>query len=159
MKESPEEHGGEGELSPIRGGRSRQGNGAIPRQTGAGGMTAMLEQATSGDALLEPRSELRAVVAESEREVEQLAHDFEGLARETRAILEIAGVIAACAGDERMGSVLPGVRRLAFAAKSFLRERLEATAGILETVTAEAALLERLAHLTRGQKAAPPQPR
>jgi methyl-accepting chemotaxis protein len=116
-------------------------------------MTTVLEQATARSALRDPESALRAVVAESDREVEQLARDFEGLARETSTIVEIAGVIAGCAGDERMGSVLPGVERLASAAKSFLRERLEATAGILNTVTAEAALLERLAHLTRGQKA------
>ena len=116
-------------------------------------MTTVLEQATARSALRDPESALRAVVAESDREGEQLARDFEGLARETSTIVEIAGVIAGCAGDERMGSVLPGVERLASAAKSFLRERLEATAGILNTVTAEAALLERLAHLTRGQKA------
>jgi methyl-accepting chemotaxis protein len=116
-------------------------------------MTAVLEQTRARSALRDPESALRTVAAESEREVEQLAHDFEGLARETSTIVEIAGVIAGCAGDERMGSVLPDVQRLASAAKSFLRERLEATAGILDTVTAEAALLERLAHLTRGQKA------
>ena len=116
-------------------------------------MTSVLERTTARCVLEDPESALRAVVAESEREVEQLAHDFEGLARETSTIVESAGVIAGCAGDERMGSVLPGVRRLASAAKSFLRERLEATAGILATVTAEAALLERLAQLTRGQKA------
>ncbi|MGB9032538.1 MAG: hypothetical protein WCC27_20610 [Acidobacteriaceae bacterium] len=116
-------------------------------------MTAVLEQAPVPCALEEQESALRAVAAESEREVEQLAHDFEGLARETSTILESAGVIAGCAGDERMGSVLPGVQRLASAARSFLRERLEATAGILDTVTTEAALLERLAQMTRGQKA------
>ena len=116
-------------------------------------MTAVLERAAAPCALRDLESALGAVVAESEREVEQLAHDFEGLARETSTILEIAGVIAGCAGDERMGSVLPGVRRLASAAKGFLRERVEATARILETVTAEGALLERLARLTRGQKA------
>ena len=116
-------------------------------------MTAVLERTTARCALEDPEHALRTVVVESEREVEQLAHVFEGLARETSTIVENAGVIAGCAGDERMGSVLPGVRRLASAAKSFLRERLEATAGILATVTAEAALLERLAQLTRGQKA------
>jgi len=88
-------------------------------------MTTVLEQATARSALRDPESALRAVVAESDREVEQLARDFEGLARETSTIVEIAGVIAGCAGDERMGSVLPGVERLASAAKSFLRERLE----------------------------------
>jgi methyl-accepting chemotaxis protein len=142
-----------GELFSARSGRSRLGNGAIPRQTGASGMTAVLERTAAPCALRDSENALRAVVAESECEVEQLAHDFEGLARETSTILEIAGVIAGCAGDERMGSVLTGVQRLASAAKSFLRERVEATTGILETVTAEAALLERLAHLTRGQKA------
>jgi hypothetical protein len=52
-----------------------------------------------------------------------------------------------------MASVLPGVEKLGSAAKGFTRGRLEATAGILETVIAEEALLGQLSEMTRGQKA------
>ena len=97
--------------------------------------------------------ELRTLLAESEREMERLGHDFEALARETNAILETAGVIVSCAESERMASVLPGVQKLASAAKAFIRGRLQATAGVLDTVVAEEKLLERLTQLTRGQKA------
>jgi len=45
------------------------------------------------------------------------------------------------------------VEHLTVATKSYLRERLEATSGILDTVVEEAALLERLGDLTKGQKA------
>jgi len=87
----------------------------------AGGMTTVLEQATARSALRDPESALRAVVAESDSRGRATGSHFEGLARETSTIVEIAGVIAGCAGDERMGSVLPGVERLASRRKSFLR--------------------------------------
>jgi hypothetical protein len=96
--------------------------------------------------------ELRTLLAESEREMEGLGHDFEALASETNAILETAGVIVSCAESERMASVLPGVQKLASAAKAFIRGRLQATAGVLDTVVAEEKLLERLTQLTRGQR-------
>jgi methyl-accepting chemotaxis protein len=96
---------------------------------------------------------LRSVMAEGEREMESLGRDFEGVARASSAILESAGAIVSCAESERMASVLPGVQKLGSAAKGFIRTRLEATAGILDTVIAEQALLQQLSHLTRGQKA------
>jgi chemotaxis signal transduction protein len=92
-------------------------------------------------------------MAEGEREMESLGRDFEGLARASNAILESAGAIVGCAESDRMASVLPGVQKLGSAAKGFIRTRLEATAGILDTVIAEQALLQQLSHLTRGQKA------
>ncbi len=111
------------------------------------------ERAAAPRTLRELAGELRAVVADSEKEMETLGRDFEGLAGQTNFVLENAGEIISCIEGGRMGSVLPGVRQLESAAKDFLRERLGATARILEAVTGEAALLERLAQLTRGQKA------
>ena len=103
--------------------------------------------------LRELGADLRVLSADSERAIEELARDFEGLAQEIREVVATAGTIVRCAEDDRMALVLPGVEHLSTATKSFLRERLEATAGILETVGAEAGLLERLAQLTRGQRA------
>jgi hypothetical protein len=97
--------------------------------------------------------ELGALLAESEREIGRLGSDFEGLARQTDAILQTARTIVSCAESERMASVLPRVHKLGEAARAFIAERLAATAGILETVVAEAAQLERLTQLTAGQKA------
>jgi uncharacterized protein YoxC len=94
---------------------------------------------------------LQEVLVDAEREMELLGHDFEGLARETRRVLDAAGKIVGCAEGERMASVLPQVQQLGTAATNFIRQRLEATEGILDTVKAEAGLLEQLAHLTRGQ--------
>ncbi len=110
-------------------------------------------RAAAPRALRELAGELRAVVADSEKEMETLGRDFEGLAGQTNFVLENAGEIISCIEGGRMGSVLPGVRQLESAAKDFLRERLGTTARILEAVAGEAALLERLAQLTRGQKA------
>ena len=103
--------------------------------------------------LNEFEGELRAVLADSEQEIGALVRDFEGLAAETSLIVDAAGIIVGFAESERMSSVLPRLQLLGSAAKSFIRDRLAATAGILETVTAEAALLEKLAQLTRGQRA------
>jgi hypothetical protein len=97
--------------------------------------------------------ELRSLLTESEKEMGQLARDFEVLARETNGIVATAGVIVSCAESEGMASVLPGVQKLASTAQAFIRDRLEATANVLATVVAEEKLLERLTQLTRGQKA------
>jgi hypothetical protein len=95
---------------------------------------------------------LQAVLVDAEREMELLGHDFEGLALETSRVLDAAGAIVGCAEGERMASVLPRVQQLGTVATNFIRQRLDATEGILDTVKAEASLLELLAHLTRGQK-------
>ena len=118
-------------------------------------MTALAgqEAASVAASLREVDRGLRGVVVDSGKEVEQLARDFEGLAGDTSGLLEAAGAIMRCAEDEKVTRVLPGAHRLGAAARSFLHERLDATGGILGTVGGEAALLERLAHLTRGQKA------
>jgi DNA repair exonuclease SbcCD ATPase subunit len=48
--------------------------------------------------------------------------------------------------------VIPKVQSLGAAARLFIHERLEATAGILNNAAAEARLLDRLSELTRGQR-------
>jgi chromosome segregation ATPase len=116
-------------------------------------MTLVAEGEAVRTVLSRVAGELRTLLIDSEKEMEGLGHDFQALAREANAILEAAGVIVSCAESERMASVLPGVQKLAGAAQEFIRGRLEATAGVLDTVVAEEKLLERLTQLTRGQKA------
>lgn len=116
-------------------------------------MTGRPEKARGAGSLRATEKVLGAMAAGAEREMDRLGRDFENLAREASAILDAAGAIVGCAESERMGSVLPGVRRLGNAAKDFIRGRLTATAGILETVIAEEKLLRQLEELTRGQKA------
>ncbi|HEY1500765.1 MAG TPA: hypothetical protein VGF88_14385 [Acidobacteriaceae bacterium] len=110
-------------------------------------------EATVPSALRGLEDELRTLMRGAETEMETLGRDFEGLASATATILETAGVIVGCAEGERMESVLPQVQRLGAAAKVFIRDRLRASAGILDTVIAEEGLLKRLSDLTRGQKA------
>ncbi len=75
------------------------------------------------------------------------------MAQATREIVNSAAVIVGCSENDGVQSVLTDVHGLAEATRRFLRQRLESTAGIAETVTAEAALLGRLGQLTRAQKA------
>jgi hypothetical protein len=117
-------------------------------------MTATaLAKAAPGPMLLELEDELQALMRDAEKEMENLGRDFEGLARETGVVLETAAVIVGCAEGERLSSVLPQVENLGAAAKTFIRGRLGASSGILDTVIAEEKLLKHLSHLTRGQKA------
>jgi chromosome segregation ATPase len=105
------------------------------------------------ETLEQAEGELLALMAASESEISAVAQGFEDLAHDTDTILRLAGGIVGCVEDEKVLSVLPKVKTLGETAKLFIRERLEATSGILETVTEEAKLLERLSHLTRGQRA------
>jgi hypothetical protein len=128
-------------------------DGEMARQTGVGAMTAVAEQVLAPPILQQVEGELRAVLTDSEREIGTVARDFEELARASGVILKTAGTIVGCVESDRMATVLPRVQQLGSAAKRFIHARLEATSGILETVTAEAAVLERLAQLTQGQRA------
>jgi chromosome segregation ATPase len=114
---------------------------------------AVAEPALAPERLRKLANGLRVLLDQAETEMEQLGREFQELARETGTLLETAGVIVGCAESERMGSVLPGVQTLGAAARDFIRERLGATAGVLDTVVAEEKLLEHLTQLTRGQKA------
>jgi hypothetical protein len=111
------------------------------------------EQSAGESSLKDLERELRSVVANSEKHIGALVQDFEGLAKEISQIIDSAGIIVGCAESKRMLSILSRVQLLGAAAKSFIEGRLAATKGILDTVTAEAALLERLAQQTCGQRA------
>jgi methyl-accepting chemotaxis protein len=96
--------------------------------------------------------ELQALISESEKEICIVSRGFSELASDTDAILRLAGAIAGCVEDERVLSVLPKVQSLGTAAKVSIGARLEATTGILEIVSSEAKLLERISTLTRNQR-------
>jgi len=113
-------------------------------------MTAVAEELSE---LAGVAGELRALLAESEIQMDKLGADFQVLGEKTNGIVEKAGEIVRCTEDERLAGLLPGVQRLGSAAQGFIRQRLEGTTGVLETVTREERLLERLTQLTRGQKA------
>jgi hypothetical protein len=98
-------------------------------------MTAVAEQVLAPPILQQVAGELRTVLTDSERELGNVARDFEELARASGVILKTAGTIVGCVESDRMATVLPRVQQLGSAAKRFIHARLEATSGILETVT------------------------
>jgi hypothetical protein len=95
---------------------------------------------------------IASLLREAEDAIAAVAGGFEELAKQTDGVLLLAGQIVACVEDERVRSMLPRVQSLGGAARVFIHERLQATAGVLEMVTAEARLLERLSQLTRAQR-------
>lgn len=106
-----------------------------------------------GDPVMEEAAAaLAQVLMDAEREIGGLAGSFEDLARETNGALESAAKVVSCTDGPGMERVLPGVRRLQEETARFLRERLRATAGILETVKGEAALLRRVEQQTQAQR-------
>lgn len=112
--------------------------------------------ATSADvatALEEMSQELARVLADSECEINALAGGFAELASVTHSVLDDAASVVQCAEGSAVVSLPARVEQLDRATRSFLEERLTATAGILETVTSEAALLARLARQTQAQRA------
>jgi hypothetical protein len=96
--------------------------------------------------------ELQSVVRNAGKEIETAGGEFEELARHIDAILNLAAGVIGCVEDEGVNSIPAQVQSLGAEARRFIQERLRATAGILETVTAEAQLLGRLSQLTRGQR-------
>jgi len=128
---------------PEKAGEADAGPGALAAPPGASGACGLRAAA----------DELSAVLEESQREIGRLAGDFEAMARATQGMVEDAAAIVGCSQGERVETVLGGVHQLAEAATGFLRQRLESTADIVETVGAEAALLARLARQTQAQKA------
>jgi hypothetical protein len=103
-------------------------------------------------ALAKAGQELDSLTVESEREIQAAGKAFEQLARQTEAILELAAGVIGRVEDNSINAILPRVRSLGEEVKSFIQQRLCATTEILETAAAEASLLERLSHLTRGQR-------
>jgi uncharacterized phage infection (PIP) family protein YhgE len=95
---------------------------------------------------------IASLLREAESAIAAVAGGFEELAKQTDSVLLLAAEIIGCVEDERVRSMLPRIQSLGGAAKTFIHERLQATAGVLEMVTAEVRLLERLSHLTRSQR-------
>ena len=93
-------------------------------------------------------SELQALSRTTESEIESVARAFEGLAGHADTILNLAAAIVGCVENESVSSVLPKVQTLGAAARRFIGDRLQATTGILETVTTEVKLLRQLSLVT-----------
>jgi uncharacterized phage infection (PIP) family protein YhgE len=110
-------------------------------------------RASGAGALREAAGTLDQVLKESEREIDRLACDFQAMAQATQAMVESATAIVGCAENHEVQSLQADVHGLGTATQSFLHQRLQSTAQIVQTVTAEAALLRRLAQLTGAQKA------
>lgn len=96
--------------------------------------------------------QIRTLLGQAETAINSVAAGFEDLAEQTGMVLEPVASIVSCVEDESFRSVVSKVDSLGITAKEFVRRRLEAAGGMLETVTAEARLLERLSELTRGQR-------
>jgi hypothetical protein len=97
--------------------------------------------------------ELQSIARSSQEEIESVATSFESLSGDTDALLNLAATIVASVEDEKVSCVLPKVQTLGATAKSFIEDRLHATSGILQTVTAEVGLLHQLSGVTRIQSA------
>jgi hypothetical protein len=104
-------------------------------------------------ALERAEGELRATAAIVEREVGSVASAFQELARHTATMLNLAAAVVDGLENAGVSSFLPQVQTLESAAQQFIADRLQATTGILETVTSEATLLGQLPHVAARQAA------
>lgn len=98
------------------------------------------------------KEELGAMARVVDGEIGTVATAFEGLAGHAGTLLKLASAMIGCAESAGVSSVLPEVQTLGVAARRFIQERLQATAGILETVTTEAQLLHQLSLVTSSQE-------
>ncbi|MFY9742804.1 MAG: hypothetical protein WA252_00540 [Candidatus Sulfotelmatobacter sp.] len=105
------------------------------------------------DALEKAMGDMQALARTTESEVASVAKAFAGLTGYTDIILNLAATIVACVESESVSSVLPKVRTLGAAARQLIGERLQATAGVLETVTRQVQLLRHLSSAAGGQVA------
>ena len=74
--------------------------------------------------------EICDLLVNAEREIDAASREFEGLARETDAVLGLAAGVIGCVEDESIQSILPQVHTVGREAKQFIHKRLSATAGI-----------------------------
>jgi methyl-accepting chemotaxis protein len=96
-------------------------------------------------------SDLLWLLRTTEDAINKLVTAFQDLTGHTDSTLTLAASIVDRVEDESVASVLPSVRALGSEARQFLGERVQATSGILETVTKEMELLHQLATVTGGQ--------
>jgi hypothetical protein len=95
---------------------------------------------------------LQWVLRTAEDAMSALVGSFQGLAGDADAILKQAAAIVVCVENESVSSVLPSVHSLGDVATQFVHDRLQATSGILETVSTEMELLHKLSLVTDGQE-------
>lgn len=98
------------------------------------------------------RHELCAMARVVDHEIGTVAKAFAGLAGHSDTIVSLAAAIVARVENDDVISLLPKVQTLGGAARNFIGDRLHATAGILETVTAEVRLLHQLSLVTHSQE-------
>ena len=103
--------------------------------------------------LAQAKDELCAMARVVDSKIGAVARAFEGLAGHADTILKLTAAIVGCVENENVSSVLPKVQTLCAAARRFIEDRLQATTGILETVTMEVKLLHQLSLVTSGQEA------
>lgn len=94
---------------------------------------------------------LRLIAGNTETQVRSVSVAFRELAAQADTILNLAAAIVGCVEKESVSSILPKVQTLGVAARQFIGERLQATAGILETVATEVNLLRHLSQVTTQQ--------
>ena len=97
------------------------------------------------------KGELQLIAGATESQIQSVASAFQGLAGQADEILNLAGDIVGCVESESVSSILPKVQALGIAGRKFIGARLEATAGILETVAAEVKILRQLSKVTSQQ--------
>jgi hypothetical protein len=98
-------------------------------------------------------SELASLARDAEQAIGPLTARFEELDAQTKLILSLASAIIQSIEDQGVHSALPKVSALGVAARGYAADRLRATNGILESVTAEANLLGQLCGVARSQSA------
>jgi hypothetical protein len=97
--------------------------------------------------------DLASLASDAEQAIGPLTAGFEELDAQTKSILGLAFAIVQSIENEGVRSALPKVRALGVAARGYASDRLRATNGILESVTAEATLLGQLSGVARSQSA------
>lgn len=106
-----------------------------------------------GSAIETIKAELQNVSRTADAEIESVARVFAGLAGEADAILQVAAAIVSRVESGDLRTVLARVQALCTTVVDLNAGRLEVTAGILDAVKTEAALLGQLSGLIRGQEA------
>jgi len=101
--------------------------------------------------LAKAKEELQRTAVTTESQIRSVALAFRGLAGQADEILKLAAAIVGCVESESVNSILPKVQALGAAARNFIGERLQATAGILEAVATEAKVLGQLSEVTSQQ--------
>src|SRR5208282_318848 len=119
-------------------------NTGLPRMTSMLDWVARLENVTG---------KLQALACTTEIQVRSVAKVFEDMAGHTSTILKTAAALVGCVEKENIAAVMPKVQILGAAARRFIGDRLQASAGILKTVDTEVNLLQQLSVVSRNQEA------